>query len=939
MKRLMTVPLRCKGAQKTYATRALTLALFLAAVLIPGVAGAQIRVPGLDAMVLPRTPVVAGVTVPVLDGQITDVINYAAGTGQGCLDTENMLEFRPAAGDICKGSNLAFRIPCNTGQAACPNDPSGKYFKNGFDLTRAVTAYDRPNKRLYLGIRVVGVIGDTDGNRLTGQGLNCSSPDLGPSDVRITDKPGIGSDEIYSWDFDTNCDNFPDLHIKVESSTQADPSDTTGDVVVSVTGASGNPIGTGKFFGSDLEVVVNDITLPIRFTMGTEVGSAPDGLSEDGSKQITCPAPSIDVTIEKLANPAAICANGTTTFTINVKNTSTEVPVTATLTDELPAGLTFDDNVTGDFTLSNAAGQSLTFADLVIPAGATRTVSFRAKAGAECLGSVRNNAKVVAVYSEPCIDKVNGNQPLHVERTAFADVTCKPGPCVTVTCSPDKAAACQGETIKLTVRGTNCDPDPNNTARITLKVGQQSFACPDPVPGNGGYCEHVFEVTMPACTGGQNVTFPSEAMIENDCASKTVVTPNPCSVRCKVPNIEVQKSAEATVNPGDTIHYVITVTNLSKETDLEKIKVTDTLCSYVKDPRNFGGDCPGGTPGIVGNVITWQEFSLPAGGSCTLTFEVTAVGDADPCTRDVTCTNEVSVTGYCGDASSTSTAHADTDIQCIGTLCRLTGGGCLNEQGGHAGHKQSTFGGNSSPLHEGGGPTGNEWEHVYRDGRTILFNWHSHDAHVIACSVVPPGPCSPQAINTRADFVGTGKYSLGSGSREEDGNMVAYIIDHKEGACNKNNRDEYSIVVRKGLEIGLGDIVFQTTGEIDCGNLQIHETPARIFGSGTTLPGSEVGQITESVALLNRAYPNPFSGSTTFAYRVDGQSAAVEVGVYNVAGRLVKSLAAGSQSQGTYTVTWNGTDDAGVRMAPGVYFLKSHVGATSIVNRVIYIAR
>ena len=239
----------------------------------------------------------------------------------------------------------------------------------------------------------------------------------------------------------------------------------------------------------------------------------------------------------------------------------------------------------------------------------------------------------------------------------------------------------------------------------------------------------------------------------------------------------------------------------------------------------------------------------------------------------------------------------------------------------------------------GGGPTGNEWEHVYRDGRTILFNWHSHDAHVIACSVVPPGPCSPPAINTRADFVGTGKYSLGSGSREEDGNMVAYIIDHKEGACNKNNRDEYSIVVRKGLVIGEGQVVFQTSGEIDCGNLQIHETPARLFGSGTVPSGSEVPQTTESVALLNRAYPNPFSGTTTFAYRVDGQSAAVEVGVYNVAGRLVKTLASGSQAQGTYTVTWNGTDDAGVRMSPGVYFLKSHVGATSIVNRVIYIAR
>jgi flagellar hook assembly protein FlgD len=61
--------------------------------------------------------------------------------------------------------------------------------------------------------------------------------------------------------------------------------------------------------------------------------------------------------------------------------------------------------------------------------------------------------------------------------------------------------------------------------------------------------------------------------------------------------------------------------------------------------------------------------------------------------------------------------------------------------------------------------------------------------------------------------------------------------------------------------------------------------------------------------------------------------------VYNVAGRLVKTLASGAQGAGTYTVTWDGSDDAGVRMAPGVYFLKSRVGGDSTVSRVIYVAK
>ena len=42
---------------------------------------------------------------------------------------------------------------------------------------------------------------------------------------------------------------------------------------------------------------------------------------------------------------------------------------------------------------------------------------------------------------------------------------------------------------------------------------------------------------------------------------------------------------------------------------------------------------------------------------------------------------------------------------------------------------------------------------------------------------------------------------------------------------------------------------------------------------------------------------------------------------------------------GAYTVTWNGSDASGVRMAPGVYFLKSKVGSDQTVSRLIYVSR
>jgi len=163
MHRLNPVAPRCKGALKAHARAALALALFLAAVLIPGAAGAQGRV-------------VDGIVVPVIDGNITDLINYAAGTGQGCLDTQNNPnpDLIPKAGDVCKTNALL--IPCNATQVACSGGGTGTYFINGYDLTRALVAYDRANKKLYLGMRTAGAIGDANGDGTPDASAICSPP-------------------------------------------------------------------------------------------------------------------------------------------------------------------------------------------------------------------------------------------------------------------------------------------------------------------------------------------------------------------------------------------------------------------------------------------------------------------------------------------------------------------------------------------------------------------------------------------------------------------------------------------------------------------------------------------------------------------------------------------------------------------------------------------
>lgn len=69
------------------------------------------------------------------------------------------------------------------------------------------------------------------------------------------------------------------------------------------------------------------------------------------------------------------------------------------------------------------------------------------------------------------------------------------------------------------------------------------------------------------------------------------------------------------------------------------------------------------------------------------------------------------------------------------------------------------------------------------------------------------------------------------------------------------------------------------------------------------------------------ANPNPFRSRTVVSLRVDA-APPDRIGVFDATGRLVRSLpAAGPPEPGS--VAWDGTDDAGRRLAPGVYYIRN----------------
>lgn len=81
--------------------------------------------------------------------------------------------------------------------------------------------------------------------------------------------------------------------------------------------------------------------------------------------------------------------------------------------------------------------------------------------------------------------------------------------------------------------------------------------------------------------------------------------------------------------------------------------------------------------------------------------------------------------------------------------------------------------------------------------------------------------------------------------------------------------------------------------------------------------------------------PNPFATVTTLAWRLD-EERVVTLRVFDVRGRLVRTCVAGErQGPGEHRVAWEGTNESGARVAPGVYFARLDAGMQARTQRMV----
>ena len=86
---------------------------------------------------------------------------------------------------------------------------------------------------------------------------------------------------------------------------------------------------------------------------------------------------------------------------------------------------------------------------------------------------------------------------------------------------------------------------------------------------------------------------------------------------------------------------------------------------------------------------------------------------------------------------------------------------------------------------------------------------------------------------------------------------------------------------------------------------------------------------------LDQNVPNPFNPATEIAFTVPEGGASVSLRVYDLTGRLVRTLVDGHEPAGTRTVTWHGRDDRGQPLASGTYVYQLTAPAFSEVRTMV----
>ncbi|MBN2103814.1 T9SS type A sorting domain-containing protein [bacterium] len=86
---------------------------------------------------------------------------------------------------------------------------------------------------------------------------------------------------------------------------------------------------------------------------------------------------------------------------------------------------------------------------------------------------------------------------------------------------------------------------------------------------------------------------------------------------------------------------------------------------------------------------------------------------------------------------------------------------------------------------------------------------------------------------------------------------------------------------------------------------------------------------------MKKAYPNPFNPKTFISYQLS-KDTRVEISVFDLLGRRLRTLHDGPQFAGSYQVYWSGTNENGINVPSGAYIIRMQTDRITQVQKVLF---
>jgi hypothetical protein len=107
-------------------------------------------------------------------------------------------------------------------------------------------------------------------------------------------------------------------------------------------------------------------------------------------------------------------------------------------------------------------------------------------------------------------------------------------------------------------------------------------------------------------------------------------------------------------------------------------------------------------------------------------------------------------------------------------------------------------------------------------------------------------------------------------------------------------------------------------------------------GTPTNIKEKELEQTILSSFLLYQNYPNPFNPTTSIQYTIPS-SGEVLVNIFNIQGRLIRTLFQSFQNAGNHSIVWDSRNNDGNLVSSGTYFCQVSFKNNSLVKKLLLV--